>query len=188
MVMRSSLDPLEEARARVKLRYSRAKPERPLPKTIGTLAHRYARDKMPTKGPAIGRLRLLWADIVGAQIARVCEPEKIGSGGKDKGRVLTVRCIPAASTMIQHQSELIRQRVSVSLGGDVREVRIVQGPLAGQPAPVVSRKARPLTAAERAALEASVATIEDIALRQAVFALGEAVYGSQQAPLLQDRA
>ena len=78
--------------------------------------------------------------------------------------------------------------ISVSLGGDVREVRIVQGPLAGQPAPVVSRKARPLTAAERAALEASVATIEDIALRQAVFALGEAVYGSQQAPPLQDGA
>jgi hypothetical protein len=176
--MRSSLDPIEEARARVKLRYSRAKPAAPVAKTIGTLAHRIARDKVPGKGPAIGRLKLLWPDIVGPQISRVCEPEKIGSGGKDKGRVLTVRCIPAASTMIQHQSELIRQRVSVSLGGDVREIRISQGPLSGTPTPKAQRRPRPLTPEERASLEASVATIEDILLRQAVLSLGEAVYSS----------
>lgn len=187
MVMRSSLDPLEEARARIRLRHARAKPVAPAPKTIGTLSQRITRDRVPDKGPAIGRLKLIWAETVGAQIARVCEPEKVGSGGKGKGRVLTVTCIPAASTMIQHQSELIRQRVSVALGGDIAEIRIKQGPLARQPAPKPVRTRRPLTAEERAALEASVAKIEDRALREAVLALGEAVLASDETNNLPDQ-
>jgi hypothetical protein len=178
MVIRSSLDPLEEARARIRLRHARAKPVAPSPKTIGTLSQRITRSRLPDKGPAIGKLKLLWGEIVGAQIARVCEPEKIGSGGKGKGRVLTVQCIPAASTMIQHQSELIRQRVSVALGGDISEIRIKQGPLARQPLQKPVRAKRPLTSEERAALQASVAKIEDRSLREAVLALGEAVLAS----------
>ena len=43
MVNRSSLDPLEEARARVKLRYAKAKPVHPGPGTIGTAAMRLTR-------------------------------------------------------------------------------------------------------------------------------------------------
>ena len=170
MVIRSSLDPLEEARARIRLRHARAKPVAPSPKTIGTLSQRITRSRLPDKGPAIGKLKLLWGEIVGAQIARVCEPEKIGSGGKGKGRVLTVQCIPAASTMIQH--------VSVALGGDISEIRIKQGPLARQPLQKPVRAKRPLTSEERAALQASVAKIEDRSLREAVLALGEAVLAS----------
>ncbi|WP_158085529.1 DUF721 domain-containing protein [Henriciella aquimarina] len=175
MVTRSSLDPLEEARARVALRYQRARPVRPLPNSFGAAAMKLARKKLPEKGPAIGRLKLLWADIVGEQLAKVCEPDKIGASGKGKGRVLTLKCIPAAATMVQHQSETIRQRVSVSLGGDIREVRLKQGPLTrgGQPAP--PRRRRPLSAEEREQLQHSVSGIEDSELKKAVLALGEAV-------------
>ncbi|MBK75089.1 MAG: hypothetical protein CME85_06265 [Henriciella sp.] len=187
MVMRSSLDPLEEARARIRLRHARAKPVKPIAKTIGTLSQRITRDRLPKKGPAIGRLKLVWAEIVGPQISRVCEPEKIGSGGKGKGRVLTVQCIPAAATMIQHQSELIRQRVSVSLGGDIAEIRIKQGPLSRQAAPKPVRALRPLTPEERASLEASVARIEDRSLREAVLALGEAVLATEERTQEPDR-
>lgn len=175
MVTRSSLDPLEEARARVRLRHHRAKPTRGLPRSAGMAAMALARKKIPEKGPAIGRLKLMWADIVGEQLAKVCEPDKIGASVKGKGRTLTLRCIPAASTMVQHQSDLIRQRVSVSLGGDVRDVRIIQGPLKRMPAPSPARRKRPLTAAEREELHASVINITDIGLREAILALGEAV-------------
>ena len=175
MVTRSSLDPLEEARARVALRYQRAKRADALPNSFGKVAMQIARKKIPEKGPAIGRLKLLWTDIVGEQLAKVCEPEKIGASGKGKGRVLTVKCIPAASTMVQHQSELIRQRVGASLGGDIREVRILQGPLTRGGLPKSRKRKRPLTAEEQAFLAQSVATIEDPALRKAVLALGEAV-------------
>ena len=34
------------------------------------------------------------------------------------GRVLTLRVLPQAAPMVQHQSETIRQRVSVAAGGD----------------------------------------------------------------------
>ncbi|WP_169711668.1 DUF721 domain-containing protein [Henriciella litoralis] len=180
MVTRSSLDPLEEARARVKLRHARAKPVRALPKTLGTAATQLARKKLPEKGPAIGRLKIQWADIVGEALARICEPDKIGASGKGKGRVLTVRCIPAASTMVQHQSELIRQRVSVSLGGDVREIRIIQGPLARAPTLKPHKSSRPLSRDELESLQASIAKIEDNSLRAALLALGEAVLTSSQ--------
>lgn len=175
MVTRSSLDPLEEARARIALRYQRARPQKPLPNSFGKLAMQITRKAVPEKGPAIGRLKLLWPEIVGEQLAKVCEPDKIGAGGKAKGRVLTIKCIPAASTMVQHQSDLIRQRVAASLGGDIREIRIVQGPLsrANQPAP--RKRKRALTPEEQKFLSESVATIEDAALRKAVLALGEAV-------------
>ena len=175
MVNRSSLDPLEEARARVMLRYQRGKRERALPKTFGATAMQLARKKLPEKGPAIGRLRLLWRDIVGEQLAKVCEPEKIGAGGRGRGRVLTVKCIPAAATMVQHQTETVRERVAGSLGGDIRDIRIVQGPLTRRAPPKLPQKKRPMTAEERDALLRSVEHIEDPALRKAVLALGEAV-------------
>ena len=179
MVNRSSLDPIEEARARVRLRYQRAKPVAGAPRSVGADIMKVARAKLPDKGPAIGRLKLQWAEIVGPSLARVCEPEKIGASVKGKGRTLTLRCIPAAATMVQHQSEQIRQRVSVSLGGDVLDVRIVQGPLK-QSAPVqLRKKSRPLTAEERESLLASVAMIEDEQLKKAVLALGEAVLTSE---------
>ncbi|MGB3626079.1 MAG: DciA family protein [Henriciella sp.] len=175
MVNRSSLDPIEEARARIRLRYQRARPVAPPAKSVGQAIMKVARAKLPEKGPAIGRLKLQWAEIVGPSLAKVCEPDKIGASNKGKGRVLTVRSIPAASTMVQHQSELIRQRVSVTLGGDVREIRIVQGPLKQSPPPTLPKKTRPLTADEREALHNSVQKIEDADLRKAVLALGEAV-------------
>ncbi len=180
MVNRSSLDPLEEARARVMLRYQRARRERPLPKTFGAAAMQLARKKLPEKGPAIGRLKLLWRDIVGEQLAKVCEPEKIGASGKGKGRVLTVKCIPAASTMVQHQTETIRQRVGTSLGGDIREVRIIQGPLTRGGTPALPKRKRPLTPEEQERLAHSVEGIEDAALRKAILALGEAVLTTEQ--------
>ena len=49
MVMRSSLDPLEEARARIRLRHARAKPVKPIAKTIGTLSQRITRDRLPVR-------------------------------------------------------------------------------------------------------------------------------------------
>ena len=178
MVTRSTLDPLEEARARVRLRYARAKEMRPLPGTIGKAASRIARAKIPEKGPAIGRLKLRWTEIVGEQLARISQPEKVGAG--KNGRVLTLRVIPAAAGIVQHQSELIRQRVSVALGGDIREVRLVQGPLSSAPPMTPKKTYRPLTGDERETLMSTAARIEDPYLRQAIVALGEAVLSADK--------
>ncbi|MEM7638366.1 MAG: DciA family protein, partial [Pseudomonadota bacterium] len=92
MVKRSSLDPLEEARARVKLRYAKAKPVHPGPGTIGKAAMRLTRKKLPTKAPTLSRLKVQWNDIVGEQLARLCRPEKLTPA--KGGRRLTLTVIP----------------------------------------------------------------------------------------------
>ena len=43
--------------------------------------------------------------------------------------MLTLLVVPQAAPMVQHQSETLRQRVSVSAGGDITAIRIKQGPL-----------------------------------------------------------
>lgn len=172
MVKRSTLDPLEEARARVKLRYAKAKPIHPGPGTIGKAAMRLARKKMPTKAPTLSRLKVEWKDIVGEQLARLCRPEKLTPA--KGGRRLTLMVVPAAAGLVQHQSEVIRQRVSVAAGGDITAIKILQGHI-GTPPKVVSRKNIPLTPEQHDALLASAQSIDDEKLRAAIVALGEAV-------------
>ncbi|MCR9269300.1 MAG: DciA family protein [Hyphomonadaceae bacterium] len=172
MVKRSSLDPLEEARARVKLRYAKAKPVHPGPGTIGTAAMRLTRKKLPQKAATLSRLKVEWTEIVGEQLARLCRPEKLSPA--KGGRRLTLMVIPAASGLVQHQSEIIRQRVSVAAGGDITAIKILQGHFG--PAPKVTKKGHiPLTPEQRDALIASAASIDDKKLRDALVSLGEAV-------------
>lgn len=172
MVKRSSLDPLEEARARVKLRYAKAKPVHPGPGTLGKAAMRLTRKKLPQKAATLSRLKLQWTEIVGEQLARLCRPEKLTPA--KGGRRLTLMVIPAAAGLVQHQSEIIRQRVSVAAGGDITAIKILQGHIGAKP-PARPRAPTPLTPDQKDALLASARTIQDKNLRAAIVALGEAV-------------
>ena len=179
MVKRSSLDPLEEARARVKLRYAKTKPVRPGPGTIGVAAMRLTRKKLPQKAATLSRLKVQWTEIVGEQLARLCRPEKLTPA--KGGRRLTLMVIPAAAGLVQHQSEIIRQRVSVAAGGDITNIKILQGHFGATPN-VKKRQNIPLTAEQREALLASAENIEDKKLRDAIVALGEAVLTAEPEP------
>jgi hypothetical protein len=95
------------------------------------------------------------------------------AGTKD-GRVLTVRVLPAAAPLIQHQSETIRQRVSVAAGGDIIKLKLVQGEL-GSKRRTAILPPREMTPEALAKLEASVQNITDPALRAAIVSLGQAV-------------
>ncbi|NBC21006.1 MAG: DUF721 domain-containing protein [Alphaproteobacteria bacterium] len=177
MVTRSSLDPVSEARARVALRYSRARSVKAPPPDIGRVAAKYARKTLPEAGSGLQRLKSRWAEIVGDSIAKYCEPEKI-TGGK-AGRTLTVRVIPQAAPVIQHRSGEIRQRVSVAAGGDIARLKIVQGPLSGTRPEASKPRARSLSPQELAWLDEGVKPIEDPALRAAIVALGKAVLSAE---------
>ena len=172
MVKRSSLDPLEEARARVKLRYAKAKPVHPGPGTLGKAAMRLTRKAIPKKGATLSRLKVQWPEIVGEQLARLCRPEKLTPA--KGGRRLTLTVIPAAAGLVQHQSEMVRQRVSVAAGGDIVAIKIVQAHFG--PAPTTKKSiVAPISPEQRDALIASAQSIEDKNLRDAIVALGEAV-------------
>lgn len=173
MVKRSTLDPLQEARARIRLRYSKTKAVHPGPGTLGKAAMRLTRKKAPKRIATIGRLKLDWENIVGPQLARLCRPEKVGASRG--GRLLTLKVIPAAAGLVQHQSEMIRQRVSVAAGGDITALKLIQGPLTGAAPAAVSPQTIPMTQEQRDALIASTRDIDDPKLREAIVALGEAV-------------
>jgi hypothetical protein len=174
MVQRSTLDPIEEARALVKLRYTRARALRAPMKAIGIPADRVGRKVGSGKLPPLKLLQARWREIAGDQIWRFSQPEKISSSGD--GRVLTLRVVPQAAPLVQHQSETIRQRVSVAAGGDITGIRIVQGPVARGADTVVYRpRSRPLTPEEVASVESGASKIENTRLRAAIVALGKAV-------------
>lgn len=136
-------------------------------------AERIGRKSGAKKLPPIQVLRQRWREIAGEQLYKYCRPEKL-SGGKD-GRVLTLRVIPQAAPMVQHQSETLRQRVSVSAGGDITSIRIVQGPLTTTDTKPLRRRTRALSPKERKQLEESSAGIADSKLREAIVALGAAM-------------
>ncbi len=84
--------------------------------------------------------------------------------------------IPAAAGLVQHQSEMIRQRVSVIAGGDITKIKLVQGPLSNNSyTPDTKAASIPLTPEQHAALIASARDIDDDKLREAIVALGQAV-------------
>ncbi len=180
MVTRSTLDPIEEARARVRLRYQRATRAHTGMRQIGLAAERVGRKSGAKKLPPIQVLRQRWREIAGEQLYKYCRPERL-SGGKD-GRVLTLLVLPQAAPMVQHQSETLRQRVSVSAGGDITAIKIKQGPLRNEPAKPLRRKTRPLTPKERKELEAAAERIQDAKLRAAIVALGEAMLTAEDTP------
>ncbi|MEX1251459.1 MAG: DciA family protein [Hyphomonas sp.] len=174
MVTRSTLDPLEEARALVKLRYSRARALRPPMKAVAISADRVSRKSGSAKLPPLKLLQARWREIAGEQLYKFSHPEKI-SASRD-GRILTLRVIPQAAPLVQHQSETIRQRVSVAAGGDITAIRIVQGTLQRGAETLAYRpRARQLTPEEAAMLDAGARQIENPRLRAAIVALGKAV-------------
>lgn len=170
---RSSTDPIAEARALVALRYRRARPVHAVAPTLGRAAAKYARTNLPQPTSALGKLKSRWREIVGEEIAKYCEPEKIASAKGEK--TLTVRVIPQAAPLIQHRSGEIRQRVSLAAGGTIARLKLVQAPLSGHGNVKPVARPRPLSPAELAALERDVAAIGDRQLRAALVSLGHAL-------------
>ena len=166
----------DEAFARVRLRHSRAKPAHPgmAQASIGRAANRLVRKKVKGKGTAVSRLRDAWPEIAGPQLAKLCRPIKIT--GAREGRVLRLSVVRAAAALVEHSLEQIRQRASVAAGGDIYKVVIADHALglkSGQGE--LHLPPEPLSPEDLAQLEASVAGIDDLALKQAIVSLGKAV-------------
>lgn len=165
-----------EAFARVRLRHSRGKRAHPgmAKADIGLAARRLVRKKVKGKGSAVSKLRDQWPEIVGPQLAKLCKPTKIISA--KEGRVLKLSVVRAAAALVEHSMELIRQRASVSSGGDIYKVTI-DDHLMGitQKQTEMQLPPQPLPPKDLAELEQSVSGITDVELREAIVSLGKAV-------------
>lgn len=170
--IQDELDIIEEAMARARLKRMRARPVYMRAKPLGKSLRAVTRKHLKGTGSPLSKLQSDWEDIVGEKLAVLCRPEKLA--GAKTGRTLTLKVVPAAAALVQHQGETIRQRVSVAAGGNITKLKIVQGQLIARAKP--PRKIpRALTLAEQDELNASTNKIDNPALKAAIVALGRAV-------------
>jgi len=122
-----------------------------------------------------GRLRARWTEVVGEQLARVCEPVRI-IRGKGKPGTLEIRVAGAYAPLIQHQSQVVIDRINLFLGsGSIDRLRLIQGPLSVQPKAAQPARPKPLNAAEELRLRETVADVDDEKLRETLLKLGRSV-------------
>jgi hypothetical protein len=121
-----------------------------------------------------------WPEIAGAQFADCTRPEKIawqrreeaGDGGYQPG-TLTVACEGSRALFLSHaQGELIARINSFFGFSAIRQIRIVQKPVAAQPQ---HRRLKPLDAVAASRLDDMVEGMEDGKLKEAILRLGRGV-------------
>lgn len=170
-------DIMEEAMARARLRRLRAKPAIRAPQGVGRDIRRLTRKHLKGHGTPLSKLQDNWPSLIGDKLAALCRPEKLT--GAKSGQTLTLRVLPAAAALVQHQNETIRQRLSVAAGGTITKLKIVQGPLT-PPRTATAKARRALSAEEASALDARTAGIENPSLKAAIVALGRAVLTDEE--------
>jgi len=170
---------IEEAMARAKLRKRRGKPVRQPKPNVGRAARKILRqhNKKSGGGSSLSELQINWRSLIGEDLAAISAPMKLT--GTKAARTLTLRVVPAAAALIQHQEEAIRQRISVAAGGNITRLKIEQGQLPGRP--LRSKPARKsISAGDEANLQASVERIQSPRLKAAIVALGRAVLAEKK--------
>ena len=122
------------------------------------------------KSPGLTQIRQRWKDLVGDKLAGMSVPVRLSGKGLD--RTLTLEIIPAAAPLFLHQSETLRQKISIACGGELKALKFIQR----APQKTSLTRRRPLSAQDRARLEAELSGIKNKQLSAALLAFGEAVY------------
>ncbi len=149
-------------------------------RALGGNLSKITRPALARHGAAFAALITEWANAVGPSLAEQSLPERLSrpaTKSAETGGVLTVRVSGGGAAMeMQHQHEQIVERINSYLGfRAVTRLSIKQAPL-----PVVSRRAappaqRPVPAAARQQITATIAAIEDPDLKAALERLGSAL-------------
>ena len=146
------------------------------PVAAGRLLGKVMGPALRRRGFAESQVVERWSDIIGAELAAVCVPEKLSfARNQAAGGTLHLRAAGAAGLRLQHLIPQIIDRVNAFYGyRAVGRIRLLQAPL-----PPVATNARPpkraLSAAERQALAEQTAAVSDERLRRALRGLGEAM-------------
>lgn len=122
-----------------------------------------------------GKLKARWVEVVGDKLSKVCEPVRIVKG-KGRPGTLEIRVAGAYAPLIQHQSQVVIDRINLYLGtGTIDKLRLIQGPLSAKPQAAQPARPKPLNAAEELRLRESVGDVADDKLREALLKLGRGV-------------
>ncbi|HEY7296409.1 MAG TPA: DciA family protein [Xanthobacteraceae bacterium] len=153
------------------------KPAHLQPRPLGDIARKALKGAFAKQGFASTELVTRWAEIVGADIAAFCEPERIrwprpvGAELPEPGTIV-LRVEGPSAVEIQHQSAVILERVNRFFGWQaVGDLRLRQASLSKRKAaaPVVR------DVDKEARIAASLTEIADDRLRAALARLGAAV-------------
>ncbi|UDL91666.1 DUF721 domain-containing protein [Mesorhizobium sp. PAMC28654] len=127
-----------------------------------------------------------WEEIAGPRLASRSRPEKIQwprrmhEDDPFEPAVLVIACEGMAALHLQHETGEIINRVNAFLGFNaIGRIKIVQKPMTtdkGRQKPTL----RPLTAAEKTKLSATVGKVEDDALRASLERLGATLIGERK--------
>ena len=122
-----------------------------------------------------GKLKARWVEVIGDKLSKVCEPVRIVKG-KGRPGTLEIRVAGAYAPLIQHQSQVVIDRINLYLGtGTIDKLRLIQGPLSVKPQATQPARPKPLNATEELRLRESVGDVANDKLREALLKLGRGV-------------
>ena len=127
------------------------------------------------RGYALARLRALWPEVAGAELAAICAPLKLGPARGPAGGLLTLAVDGPQAPRLQLLLPLLCERVNAALGpGTVGRIQLTHaaGGFAAAPPPP-DRPPRP--AAALGAHAATISSIGDAELRAALETLARNV-------------
>lgn len=150
------------------------------PKPLAGMVDRLTKSMLGRHGFAHGAIVTKWPEIVGNDMARHTQPEKIVfSRDGVSGGTLHLRCASGAlATEIQHLEPQILERINTFFGYKaVVRLKLIQGPLPKPKGEPATKAPRPLSIAEAKNLAGTVANVDDDELRQALERLGQSIMG-----------
>jgi hypothetical protein len=128
------------------------------------------------RGVSVVRLRADWTAIVGAEFARLTQPDALLAGRA--GKLLRLKVEGAAALEIQHRSAQIVERVNAYFGHRlIDDLRLVQAPLTHKPPPRVLPQPDARTLQQ---IESRAADVKDPELRAALVRLGARIATSRR--------
>ncbi len=140
------------------------------------------------RGFAQMRLLTHWEEIVGSEIARIAQPEKVSYTRKGFGARLTLLAKPAHAPELQMQLPRIKERVNASYGySAISDIRITQsGGATGFAEPETGfthdHPAPSLPPAKAEKLRDEVSGVEDETLRSLLESLGKNILLTSKGP------
>ncbi len=157
--------------------------ERRGPKSLSGLVAKVTGPILKKRGFAEARIVTEWADIVGAEFARQCQPDKLvlgraGKSGRAEPGVLHIRVPGALAVELQHRGPEIIDRVNGYFGyRAVERLNFVQSPL---PRPAKRRRKRAPSPDAAAAIDQTVADVADPEMREVLRSFGRGVHGKHE--------
>jgi hypothetical protein len=124
-----------------------------------------------------------WPIIVGADLGRRSQPERLRAGAGERAGVLDVRAPGGLALELQHRAPEIIERINAYFGyRAVARIAIVQGPVAAAPRRKRPPPPTPPDPAVEEALGNKLAAVADPRLREALRALGRHVESRKSRP------